>query len=466
MDLIKALSQIVEKGNKRLEKILNRDYKDPIVEQIMVMSSKEDKYNISKDNWINQLYRGDNLIIMKKLLHEGYGEKFDLIYIDPPFLTNAKYKNKIVIKSNNSEEILEHLAYRDIWKEGFIEYLEMIYIRLCLLNKLLSSKGTIYVHLDYRTVHYVKVLMDEIFGRENFLNEVIWAYKSGGTSNRYFSRKHDNILVYAKTKDYIFNPQKEKSYNRGFKPYKFKGVEEFQDDIGWYTLVNLKDVWNIDMVGRTSKERVGYDTQKPEKLLERIILTSSNEGSLVGDFFAGSGTTGVVAEKYNRRWIMADKGRVSIATINKRLIENQGKPYFIFNTQKDLCDECKLIIKQVDIIKKGLEKEELHIQLDKYLLNVDKLEMKYKYKQKLMGILLNNSLSLIDFIGIDTDYDGKTPIIYWKDWRKDDETIKVLVILEKNSFRIGQKIFIKTIDVFGFQSNTLLEIKPEKVIVY
>ncbi len=100
-----------------------------------------------------------------------------------------------------------------------------------------------------------------------FLNEVIWAYKSGGTSNKYYSRKHDNILVYTKTQDYIFNPQKEKSYNRDFKPYRFKNVKEYEDEIGWYTLVNLKDVWNINMLGRTSKERVGYGTAKTRKFI-------------------------------------------------------------------------------------------------------------------------------------------------------------------------------------------------------
>ena len=171
----------------------------------------------------------------------------------------------------------------------------MMSIRLYLMKELLSSKGTLYVHLDYRIVHYVKILMDYIFGEENFINEIIWSYKSGGVTNKYYSRKHDTILMYSKTEDYIFNPQKEKSYNRGFKPYRFKGVKEYEDKIGWYTLVNLKDVWNINIVGRSSGERVGYGTQKPEELLERIISTSSNKDSIVADFFAGSGTTGVVA---------------------------------------------------------------------------------------------------------------------------------------------------------------------------
>lgn len=463
MDIIEALLQVVEKGKKTARGILDRDYENQVIQQMLILPKASNRRETTEEKWINQLYQGDNLIIMEKLLEEGYREKLDLIYIDPPFLTNANYKGRIVVENRDAKETLEYFAYRDTWERGFASYLEMIYIRLYLLRELLSPKGTIYVHLDYRAVHYVKILMDEIFGRENFLNEVIWAYKSGGTSNRYFSRKHDNILVYSKTKDYIFNPQLEKSYNRGLKPYGFKGVEEFEDEIGWYTLVKLRDVWQIDMVGRTAKERVGYDTQKPEKLLERIILTSSNEDSVVGDFFAGSGTTGIVAEKHNRRWIMVDKGGLSLTTINKRLIDNQSKTYYIYNTDISSLNKGKLYIKHVDIIKK----EELHIQLDKYYIDIEKIDMNNKYKQKVMEILLNDSLALIDFIGIDMDYDGETPIIHWKDYRRGDKlSIESKIKLKRDSFRPGQKIFIKSIDIFGLQSDIVLEIAQERVIIY
>ena len=163
----------------------------------------------------------------------------------------------------------------------------MITTRLILMRDLLSDQGTIYVHIDWRVVHYVRLILDYVFGKERFLNEIIWSYKSGGAGRRSFSKKHDNILVYTKSKSYIFNVSKEKSYNREFKPYRFKNVLEYEDKKGWYTLVNSKDVWNIDMVGRTSSERVDYATQKPYKLLEKIILTSSNKDSLIGDFFVG-----------------------------------------------------------------------------------------------------------------------------------------------------------------------------------
>ena len=195
------------------------------------------------------------------------------------------------------------------------------------MKELLSEKGSIYVHIDWHVGHYLKILLDEIFGKENFVNEIIWNYKSGGTSNNYFSRKHDIILLYKKTNQYTFNTLTEKSYNRGLKPYRFKGVKEYEDEIGWYTLVNMKDVWQIDMVGRTSSERVNYGTQKPEKLLERIIKASSNEGDIIADFFMGSGTTGAVAEKLGRRWIMSDLGKPATMITRKRLIDQEAEPF-------------------------------------------------------------------------------------------------------------------------------------------
>lgn len=261
LHIIERLPEIISSGKKKAEEVLNRSKDDSLYNgQIFFPESNQG------DSWINQFYQGDNLLVMGKLIKEGYKGKLDLIYIDPPFLTKTKHNGKINIVAQDKEYTFELFAYDDTWEEGLYSYLKMIYPRLYLMRELLSDRGTIYVHLDYRTVHYVRILMDEIFGEENFMNEIIWAYKSGGVSKRYYSRKHDNILVYTKTKDYIFNPQQEKSYNRDFKPYKFKGVKEYQDEIGWYTLVNLKDVWQIDMVGRTSRERVNYASQNQRPL--------------------------------------------------------------------------------------------------------------------------------------------------------------------------------------------------------
>jgi adenine specific DNA methylase Mod len=207
------------------------------------------------------------------------------------------------------------------------EYLRMLAVRLFLMKELLSEDGCLWVHLDWHSVHYVKVLLDEIFGEKNFINEVIWNYKSGGVSKNYFARKHDTLLFYAKSPKYYFKAQQEKSYNRDFKPYRFKGVAEYRDEIGWYTMVNMKDVWQINMVGRTSAERTGYATQKPEQLIDRILESCTREGDLCADFFGGSGTLAAAADRMGRKWISCDIGDLSAINSHKRLVSASREGY-------------------------------------------------------------------------------------------------------------------------------------------
>ncbi|NLC44745.1 MAG: site-specific DNA-methyltransferase, partial [Clostridiales bacterium] len=222
----------------------------------------------TQDN-VNRLALGDNVEYMKWLINNGYKDKLRLIYIDPPFFTKTKYNASVVLNDNSGKKYkIHHLAYDDTFESNLKLYIENITCRLVLMKELLASDGTIWVHLDWHSLHYVKIIMDEIFGEKNFINEIIWKYKSGGSSHKHFSKKHDVILVYSKSNKYYLNVPKEKSYNRNLKPYRFKGVKEFKDEYGWYTMVNMKDVWSIDMVGRTSKERNGYATQKPLELLE------------------------------------------------------------------------------------------------------------------------------------------------------------------------------------------------------
>ena len=194
-------------------------------------------------------------------------------------------------------------------------------VRLLEMRRVMKPTSSIYLHCDPTASHYLKELMDAVFGRKNFINEIVWCYKSGGASpSRSFSRKHDTLFFYARDhKLYKYNAQREKSYNRQLKPYKFKGVEEFQDEVGWYTMVGMKDYWNIDMVGRTSKERTGYPTQKPLKLYGRIITASSNESDIVLDPFAGCATTLVAAERLNRQWVGIDIWEKAHETVVARL---------------------------------------------------------------------------------------------------------------------------------------------------
>ena len=277
---------------------------------------------------------GDNLEYMGYLLrNEGMRGKLQLIYVDPPFFSGSRYEASVRLGSEKLGDsgLLKVGAYDDRWNRSIGEYLEMLTVRLFMMRDLLSETGCLWVHLDWHSVHYVKLILDEIFGPENFVNEVIWNYKSGGAAKRSFAKKHDTLLFYSKSRKYSFRPLREKSYNRGFKPYHFKGVEEFCDDTGWYTMVNMKDVWNIDMVGRTSAERNGYATQKPEALLERIISSCSREGDICADFFAGSGTLGAVCQKMRRRWIMCDQSRLGTAA----QIERMGSCGAVFAVERD-----------------------------------------------------------------------------------------------------------------------------------
>lgn len=268
-----------------------------------------DKYQYN-----GRIYCTDNLNTMKHLGASRQKPEFQMIYMDPPFYSGAKYFSR-------KPDGTKNLAYSDIWNNGLCEYLEILTERIFAAKEMLKDDGLIWIHLDYRAVHYVKIIMDEIFGMENMVNEIVWGYRSGGASGRRFARKHDTILVYSKTSKYKFNPQKEKSYNRGALPYNFKGVKEYQDDCGWYTLVNMRDIWEIPMVGRTSGERTGYATQKPEELLRRIVLASTDQGDLCGDFFAGSGTLGAVCKSLGRSFVLCDENEDACRIMVDRLAQ-------------------------------------------------------------------------------------------------------------------------------------------------
>lgn len=265
----------------------------------------------------NTVIHADCLEYMVDLLVENV--EIDLIYIDPPFGFKADEKFGMPswwdVTRTGKYPLVEVFPCDDYTKN----YLEWMYDRLVLMRELLSDQGSIYVHLDWHVGHYVKLCLDEIFGRENFRNEIIWAYKSGGAGSKGYSKKHDTIHYYTKSSDFIFNPSKTKSYmapGSGDNP----AQTYYHDENGKYTLVNVKDWWDdIGMLATSSFERVGYATQKPEALLERIIKASSNENSIVADFFNGSGTTAAVAEKLGRRWIACDINKESIIKTNERL---------------------------------------------------------------------------------------------------------------------------------------------------
>ena len=326
-----------------------------------------------RGQWMNRLIYGENLLTMQALLvgDEATGlpslrGKVDLIYIDPPFDSKADYRTKTSLPGMDIEQkptVMEQYAYSDTWKEGTVSYLKMICPRLLLIRELLSDRGSIYVHLDWHVGHYVKILMDDIFGKENLKNEIIWAYSRWANVSNCFQRMHDSIFFYTKAANATFHEQRVKlpeSRKRNlvqivngvkvsmrdsdgnviYREQNDKPVSDYWDDT---------DIWDdIFQVGKNGKERLDYATQKPEKLLERIIKASSNEGDLVCDFFGGSGTTAAVAERLGRRWITCDIGKPASLIMRKRFIDQGVKPFLyqgIGDYQKEAFSSSKLVKK-------------------------------------------------------------------------------------------------------------------------
>ena len=308
--------------------------------------------------WRNRLIWGDKKYVLPSLLPEFAG-KINLIYIDPPFDTGADFSFKATIPDNPETEedettafikepsIIEQKAYRDTWGKGLNSYLQWFYEAMVILHEVLSDDGSIFVHLDWHAGHYAKIVMDEVFGSDKFLNEIVWYYynKFQGNVNR-FASNHDVVLWYSKSDKYTFHRQREKR-DKPVKQLKRvwdkeKGaIVNYKDEHGRLVYIEtdertVDDVWRISMLQPADrKENLFFPTQKPEALISRIIKAASNEGDLVLDCFVGSGTTAAVAEKLNRRWIACDLGRFAIHTTRKRLlgIENV-KPFVVQNLGK------------------------------------------------------------------------------------------------------------------------------------
>lgn len=296
-------------------------------------------------SWMNRLVYGDNLLTMQALLAgdpqtglPSLRGKVDLIYIDPPFDSKADYRTKVTLPGLDFQQkptVVEQFAYADTWEEGTISYLKMIYPRLILMKELLSERGSIYVHIDWHIGSYMKVILDDIFGKENFVNEIIWYYRRWNIAGSSFATNHDTILYYGKNKsnrvyNQLYIPKSEKSSAQG------KSWKSVIDENGIrHSImtdeptkgVPMPDVWDVSMINPVAKERIGYATQKPEALLERIIKASSNEGDLVCDFFGGSGTTAAVAERLGRRWITCDIGKPASLVMRKRFIDQEVNPF-------------------------------------------------------------------------------------------------------------------------------------------
>lgn len=371
--LLEQLPEIAREGRAEAQRVLGRldsgtriglqtnEIVLPCKDTSGIFSGQQPKlpnaYNqaVGAAQWMNRLIYGDNLLTLQALLAgdpdsglPSLRGKVDLIYIDPPFDSKADYRTKINLPGVSLDQkptVIEQFAYADTWKEGTVSYLRMMYPRLVLMRELLSEKGSIYVHIDWHVSAYVKTIMDDIFGKEKLINEIVWNKGFRGTeSKRIFQHAHDTILFYAKGNEIVWNQQ--------YQPYKDQSMGRYNqiDEHGnSYALIKrtrtdgsvyygrtypnqegkkINDVIShVPTMASTNRERVGYDTQKPEDLISIFVKASSNEGDLVCDFFGGSGTTAAVAEKLGRRWITGDIGKPASLIMRKRLIDQDVKPF-------------------------------------------------------------------------------------------------------------------------------------------
>ena len=293
------------------------------------------------------IFTGDNLPIMRGI----NSNSIDLIYLDPPFNSKANYAAPIGSPA-------EGAAFSDIWSLNDIDitwldllkakhprlntiinaalsrsdkaYLIYMAARLLEMHRVLKDTGSIYLHCDPTMSHWLKIVMDCIFGKANFRNEIVWGYKTGGNSKQHFAKKHDTILFYSKSETYNFTPQKEKSYTKsksrkpGIINYGKNKAEFFQDEKGVFNYTTMRDFWEISYIGSTSSERTGYPTQKPLTLLERIIKASSNPGDWILDPFCGCATTCVAADRLQRNWIGIDVSEKAAKLVVDRIKDDQG----------------------------------------------------------------------------------------------------------------------------------------------
>ena len=332
----------------------------------------------------NLLIEGDNLEAMSALM-EQWENRIDLIYIDPPFLSGKAYQARIGRgeDSRRPDTWQTTAGYMDSWEDGSA-YLNMLYPRLQAIHRLLAPTGTLYLHLDWHAAAYARVMLDEIFGPQRLLNEIIWVYHGPSPIRSAFKRKHDNILVYTRSEKYTFNADAVRV------PYQPSTHKTFASSkkAGFGKTPNLdrgkvpEDWWYFPVVARLHNERTGYPTQKPEALIERILKASSNPGDVVADFFCGSGTVPALASRLGRSWIGADASPLAIRTTQRRLaLSPTPEAYSLQSTR--------------------------HADLD------DTLQVSVQVRQDKRKV----SCTLLGLSGHDGELRGVDEIIYWEvDW--------------------------------------------------
>ena len=499
----------------------------------------------------NRLIYGDNLLAMAALLsgderNSSLRGKIDLIYIDPPFDSKADYRTKVTLPGATIDQkptVFEQFAYSDAWSDGTASYLAMITPRLVLMRDLLADTGSIYVHLDWHAGHYVKLVLDEIFGRDAFVNEVIWRYGKMSNAKRRYPQNHDTIFCYGKTPDYYFRPVRsaDSEYKARFSRWvidnkvRYGAVAQSEDKLIKLRIRKVSkelgrdlvesdvlfdfdrefktqdDVfYDISIIKGNAAENLNFDTQKPEKLIDRLIAASCPEGGLVADFFSGSGTTAAVAERSGRRWVASDIGKPSMMVARKRLIDQDAKP-FLYQAigdyiPPDLLDLLKkkgadklasegrfssLQYLQADVKRRKekmaianprrklkrrkpnplgtgrtveAERESLTVNLQNYvLLSPDAINLDGANRAKLQQVMNNEPLALIEYWAVDPDYDGEVFRSVWQDYRgntdNDSDELRVVTTatLDDLPHADGPRtVCVRAVDVFGFESEVII----------
>ena len=420
----------------------------------------------------NLLIHADNKLAMGALLKRFRG-KLSLIYVDPPFDVGTDFQAKLAIGKNTYRSkdgsSVKIDAYRDRWGKQYQSYLQMLFERLLLARELLSDQGSLYLHCDHRRTAPLRLVLEEVFGSENYINECIWLYKTGGMPEKLgFGRKHDTIHFVAKDRKYTtWNPQKEKSY-LGHR-YGFSNIKIYEDENGPFTRVNMRDVWDVAALRGNQPERVDYPTQKPETLLERIVRASSNEGDLVADLFCGSGTLGAVAESLKRRWIMVDSSPLALHTTRKRMIERRSKLVEANASPRSIHVMSFPEKTPTEIKKRGQNSKKLETIDVNARLIYNGSEANKGFGVELVSYSVpsevEGGLELVDFWGIDSDFNSGQPFRYdWCEYRTRQERVLGFkspcnwLGSNRNETRIG----VRVVDVFGNETTIHLTLRPKR----
>ena len=457
-----TVCQVLDDSNKSFWRVTERFFPAQNFSFSVRLSPRSNINETSASPWINKLFWGENFLVLQTLADKFAG-KIDLIYIDPPFATgiNFSFQRPIGEKTYRDKHYqIVDVAYRDCWDKGLPSYLSMIQERLRLMYNLLSDRGSLYVHVDYRVSAYLRLILDEIFGPENFINEIIWFYKTGGMPEKLgFGRKHDNILFYVKDKTKaIWNPQKEKSYLRH--KYGFSNIGIFEDERGKYTLVNCRDVFDIPALRGNQPERVEYPTQKPEALLERIIKASTNPGDLVADFFCGSGTTLCVAEKLGRRWLGSDLGRWAVHVAKKRLLQVRGcAPFEVLQLAGEIQKKKKYSYGEPLIDLRVVQKNDKSIELELknfFYPHPELIPEEIKTK-------IEKWSDYIDYWAVSLDDNQDVFLPSWVGFRTRNERRLPLSTspCTFNDLVHGGRVRVKVVDIFGQETEFFFVRTPE-----